>query len=393
MTTVAIALNFLPVCLPVLRLGIGPGIVLSKEQLGRIAAMAFVGMVAGLLVSGPLANRLAARWFTAAGNFVLGAGLVVIGLSHSYAAVLMGACLMGLGGGILDLILSPIVCAFEPHRRAQAMNWLHSCFCLGTVLVVLGATVAFARSWSWHQVTFAMAVLPAVIGVVFLFVGHPDLRRTKAERLQAGRLLGDRYFLFALGAIFLAGGAEMGVAQWLPAYAELELGFSRWVGGTALLGFSLAMALGRMGAGVIGARVPVPRLMAWSCGAAALSILLAGASHQPGLSLGASIFAGFATSCLWPSTLGMAADRFPWAGASLFGVLSAVGNLEVSSSPGRSGSSGTRGAWDLACRCRRSAPCLFWSSFPPWDGCRPPKPQSRRPEAPNSRRNQFKTKV
>jgi fucose permease len=327
MATVAIALNFLPVCLPVLRLGIGPGIVLSKEQLGRIAAMAFVGMVAGLLVSGPLANRLAARWFTTAGNFVLCAGLVVMGLSHSYAAVLMAAAMMGLGGGILDLVLSPIVCAFEPHRRAQAMNWLHSCFCLGTVLVVLGATVAFARSWSWHRVTFAMAVLPAVVAVAFLFVGHPDLRRAKAERLPVGRLLGDRYFLIALGAIFLAGGAEMGVAQWLPAYAELELGFSRWVGGTALLGFSLAMALGRMGAGIISARVPVQRLMAWSCGAAALSILLAGTSPRPGLSLGASIFAGFATSCLWPSTLGLAADRFPLAGASLFGVLAAIGNL------------------------------------------------------------------
>ena len=327
MTPVAIALNFLPVCLPVLRLGIGPGVVLSKEQLGRIAAMSFVGMVAGLLISGPLANRLAAKWFTAGGCFVLCGGLVIMGLSHSYPGILAAAAIMGLGGGILDLILSPIVCAFEPHRRAQAMNWLHSYFCVGTVGVVLAATVAFARSWTWHRVTLAMALVPAVVGLLFLVVGHPELRRTTAERLRAGRLLADRYFLLALGAIFLAGGSEMGVAQWLPAYAELELGFSRWVGGTALLGFSVAMAAGRMTAGVVSARVPVQRLMAWSCAAAALSILLAGASRQPGLALGSAIFVGFATSCLWPSTLGIAADRFPAAGPTLFGVLSAVGNL------------------------------------------------------------------
>ena len=48
---------------------------------------------------------------------------------------------------------------------------------------------------------------------------------------------------------------ELGLAQWLPAYAEISLGFSKSTGSISLLAFSAAMALGRIFAGLIGRRV------------------------------------------------------------------------------------------------------------------------------------------
>jgi hypothetical protein len=36
---------------------------------------------------------------------------------------------------------------------------------------------------------------------------------------------------------------------------------------------------------------------------------------------------GLAASALWPGTLAMAAERFPGAGPSMFGILSALGNI------------------------------------------------------------------
>jgi fucose permease len=326
MMTLAISLNLLPVCLPLMRQGIGNGGVLTNEQLGRIAAMAFVGMVAGLLLSGPAACRIRARWFTVGGNLVIVAGLLALAFADSFQGVLVAATLMGLGGGLLDMILSPIVCALVPERRAQAMNWLHSFYCVGAVLIVLGATVAFARSWSWHQVAFAMAAPPAAFAATFAFVPHPDLKLAAGSHSGLRELVGHRYFLLSFAAIFLSGATEMGIAQWLPAYAELELGFSRWIGGSALLAFSVAMAAGRMGVGVISGRVPIRKIMAWSSAATAVLILLAGLFPVAGVALAAAVASGAAMSCLWPSTLGIAADRFPSAGTSLFGVLAAAGN-------------------------------------------------------------------
>jgi fucose permease len=327
MMTLSISLNLMPVCLPILSHGAGQGVALTNEQLGRIAATAFVGTVAGLLLAGPAANRFQAKWFTVGGNLLIAAGLAALRLAGSYGAILAAVALLGLGGGVLDMILSPIVCALEPGRRSQAMNWLHSFYCIGAVLTVLGATVAFAMSCGWREVALWMAVPPAAVAAAFLFVRHPVLVSGEVQRTGIRALLRERFFLLTLAMIFLAGVTEMGIAQWLPAFAELELGMSRWAGGILLLAFSVSMALGRMSVGAISGWIPIRRLMAWSGGTTALLLLTAGTCPSAPVSLAAAVASGLTLSCLWPSTLGVVADRFPMAKASMFGVLSAVGNL------------------------------------------------------------------
>ena len=43
--------------------------------------------------------------------------------------------------------------------------------------------------------------------------------------------------------------------------------------------------------------------------------------------MAACMLVGITGSCLWPSTLGVAADHFPRGGASMFGFLAAFGNF------------------------------------------------------------------
>jgi fucose permease len=45
------------------------------------------------------------------------------------------------------------------------------------------------------------------------------------------------------------------------------------------------------------------------------------------VALAACIGVGFTGSCLWPSMLGVTADRYPQGGPSMFGLLAALGNL------------------------------------------------------------------
>ena len=61
MMVLAIAMNLMPVYLTSVSADLGGGEGLSKEKLGRIGAATFVGLVAGILLSGPLADRLGAR--------------------------------------------------------------------------------------------------------------------------------------------------------------------------------------------------------------------------------------------------------------------------------------------------------------------------------------------
>lgn len=138
-------------------------------------------------------------------------------------------------------------------------------------------------------------------------------------------LMRKRWFLVALGAIFLGGATELGMAQWLPAYAETSLGFPAWVGGLSLLFFSLAMVAGRVVIGFI-PRLDPFLIMVWGCGMSVLAFMAGSFLQVPSLALAACVLAGFTGSCLWPTTLAVTADRYPGGGASMFGLLAALGN-------------------------------------------------------------------
>lgn len=327
MMVLAIAMNLMPVYLTSVSADLGGSEGLSKEKLGRIGAATFVGLVGGILLSGPLADRLGARTFTLAGSGLMALGLGVLGMARSYEQVLVAVSIMGMGSGILDMILSPIVSALQPERREVAMNWLHSFYCVGAVATVLIATLALKIGVHWRTLALWMVLLPVGVAASFWRLRLPPLVAESSVRLPVRALLNQRFFLVALAAIFCGGATEMGMAQWLPAYAELDLGMSRWVGGMALVGFSIAMTLGRAVVGVLNGRLPTFTIMLWSCWSSVILFLIAAASPWPWAALLAGILAGFTGSCLWPSTLALTADRFPLGGASMFALLAAAGNL------------------------------------------------------------------
>lgn len=327
MMCLAIAINLLPVFLTTLSHEFGGVQGLTNEQLGRLAGITFAGLVGGILVTGPLADRLGAKPFTIVGNSLIVLGLLCLGVSHNYRGVCLAVFVMGTGAGILDMVLSPIVCALQPHRRTSAMNWLHSFYCSGAVLTVLFSSLTLKLGMEWRTLSLWLAVLPALVTVAFAIMKVPHLVTEGTERLRLRDLMKIRFFQVALLAIFLGGAAEMGLAQWLPAYAETTLGFSKWISGISLLFFSLAMAIGRISVGLLGNRVNPYTVLLICCWGSAILFLGCSFAPWPGVALTACMLVGITGSCLWPSTLGVAADHFPRGGASMFGFLATFGNL------------------------------------------------------------------
>ena len=327
MMSLAVAVNLMPVFLTTLRADLGGAVPLSNEQLGRIGAITFIGLVAGILITGPLADRFGAKPFAIGGNLLIAAGLVLTWRAPGYGTLLAAVALMGAGAGVLDMVLSPIVSALQPHRRSAAMNWLHSFYCIGAVATVLAASSALRFGVRWRVIALGLIAIPLLVAAGFSRMKLPALVAHEEGRLPLRQLMRMPLFLVAVAAIFLAGATELGLAQWLPAYAEVELRFTPWVAGMSLLLFSVAMALGRILAGLMGHRVAGVVLMRACCWVTALLFVVACFAPWAGLRLAAAIATGLTGGCLWPTMLGVTADRFPRGGASMFGMLAAFGNF------------------------------------------------------------------
>ncbi len=326
MMSLAIGVNLLPVFLTSLSTSFGGRAGLTQEELGRLGALDFAGLVFGILVAGPLADRWGAKSFALAGNGLIAASLVGMAVAPSYATFGVALFCLGVGAGILDLILSPVVAALNPDRRSAAMNWLHSFFCVGAVATVLIGAGMLRMGMDWRHACLVLIPLPLALLVLFAPRSFPALVTGPGPRQPMGQLLRDRWFGGALLAIFLGGATELGMAQWLPAFAETSLGYSKWIGGVGLLLFSLAMAVGRMVVGALCARLNPFTVMAWCCVVSVGLFLWGSFSPVSTVAFTACIAAGFSGSALWPTMLAVAADRFPKGGASMFAALAAFGN-------------------------------------------------------------------
>ncbi len=333
MMCLAIALNFLPVYLTTFSDTFGKQGGLTAEQLGRIPAIMFLSFIIAILVTGPLADRGDARRIILFGLITTTAGLVLVGFAPSYAFLLFAVAVMGFGAGVLDMILSPIVVALQPERRSAAMNWLHAFFCVGAVGAVLIASIGLKWDVSWRMVALGITIAPIVTFLLFLGLRLPPLIQEDAQREAMPQLIKQPYFIACLIAIFLGGATETGLSQWLPTYAEQGLGYSKEVGGFALAGFSVGMALGRMAAALLHERIAPISLMLGCCAVTIGLFFIISFPPSPAVAIAASIAAGFSGSCLWPTMLAITADAYPRGGATMFGVLTAFGNAGCSLIP------------------------------------------------------------
>ena len=330
MVVLALVINLAPPLFIPLREQLG----LTYEQLGRLILINFATQVAFDLLCGPLVDRWGAKRFALGANLFVVAGLTLFAAApmlfgDAYTGLILGTIIFSMGGGVLELTLSPIVNSVPSERKAADMSLLHSFYAIGQVIVVLLTATALlvlgTHRWQW--IVLAWTVLPALTAVGFSRTCIPIfVEEHRRQRLRD--LLRKRAFVLAVLAISLAGATEIVISQWVSAYADRGLRLPKIVGdlgGMCL--FAVALGSGRLWFGLYGDKVSLWRVMMGGCWFAIGVYLVASLAPWPWVSLGACVLGGLAAFSLWPGMLSVAAERFPRAGASMFAMLSAAGDL------------------------------------------------------------------
>lgn len=334
MLVTALVANLAPPLFIPLRTAFG----LNFEQMGRLALLNFFTQLICIVAGGSLVDRFGARPFALAGN-----GAVLIGLwifacagqlfsANPYAGLVLGMLFFSMGAALLELVLSPIVNAVPSERKTADMSLLHAYYALGQILTVLLTSLAIWLGASWRAAVMCWSLLPFLTALGFLSVTIPPLV-TRGKRLRVRRLLCNPVFLALVGCMFLAGATEMGVSQWVSAYAEKGLGFPKLAGDLAgCCLFGVMLGAGRIWMGVR-QQTRLERVLPISCGIAIAAYLVAGMAPWSWLALLACAVAGLGVSLLWPGLLSLTARRFPRGGASMFAVLAAAGTLGCALAP------------------------------------------------------------
>lgn len=300
---------------------------------------------------------VAAHALVAVGFLLL--GLVVPRVENTYAAIIVAVLLFSAGGGIFEVMVSPMVEACPSDNKTAAMSITHSMYGVGSVVVVIVTNILlllFGKE-NWHYIALFWAILPILNGIYFLFVPINKVVEN-SERIPMTKLIKRKSFLIFFLIMFCSGAAEVGMSQWASAFAESALEISKTLGD--ILGpciFAGMLTVSRILYSRISNKInPMKYLLCCSV----MTVIFYGCAALVPFRFAAIIacgLCGFTAGIMWPATLSLASAHYPTGGVAMFGMFALGGDIGCTMGPTLIGMASSAAGGDL--RVGLLAACIF----------------------------------
>lgn len=256
-------------------------------------------------------------------------------LGDAYVGIMVSVVLYAIGGGIIEVLISPIVEACPTEKKEAAMSLLHSFYCWGHVAVVLLSTAFFYFFGieNWKIMACVWALVP-IFNIFYFSVVPIYPIAAEYETLSIKGLLKQKVFWLIIVLMICAGASEQAVSQWVSTFAESALQVSKTVGDLAgTCAFAVCMGLARALYGKYSDYIPLKKMMMGSavlCIACYLAAILSG---NPYVGLAACAICGFSVGIFWPGTFSIAAMKLPAGGTAMYAFMALAGDVGCSSGP------------------------------------------------------------
>ena len=313
---------------------------LTMEKITLITTVNFAVQLAVDAISARVVDRIGYRPCIVAAHVFSAAGLVGLAVLPSvmppFAGIMLAVVLYAIGGGIIEVLISPIVEACPSERKAAAMSLLHSFYCWGHVFLVVASTAFFALFGisAWRVMACLWALVPLFNVLYFLLVPIAPIVSGETQQMSIGGLLRSRVFWLLMVMMVCAGASEQAMSQWASAFAQKGLGVPKTLGDLAgPCAFAVLMGTARALYGKFEAKLPLRSFMAGSCVMCIACYLLSALSGSPLLALLGCAACGFSVGIFWPGTFSTASAALPGGGTAMFALLALGGDLGCSGGP------------------------------------------------------------
>lgn len=331
----AIVNNLLPLFFVIFKENYG----ISNDKLAALISINFVIQLVLDFAASRFGAKLGYRKSLILAHICATVGLVGICVfpqifGNVYLGLIVATLFFAVGGGLIEVMVSPVMDGMELDENGSAMSLLHSFYCWGQVFVVALSTVFinFFGKDSWKILPLIWAIVPFLNIFPFIKAKLPPML-PESKREPMGNLIKNKVFLLLVVLMIAAGASELSISQWASYFAEKGLGVSKTVGD--LLGpclFAVLMGISRVLYGIFGEKINLRRTMFLLGILCTCSYLVAGLSKNTAISLAACAVCGFSVGLAWPGTLSIAGKKFA-GGTAMFGILALAGDIGCSIGP------------------------------------------------------------
>lgn len=293
------------------------------------------------LLSAKFIDKIGYRTSMVLAHILSAAGLISLAvlpsiMKNSFAGLIISVMIYAIGGGILEVLVSPIVEACPTDNKEKAMSLLHSFYCWGHVLVVLLSTLFFNLFTisNWRITAIIWAIIPLINAIIFTKVPIAPLIEENEKGMSIKELISSKLFITLFIMMVCAGASEQAVSQWASAFASEGLGIPKTIGDLAgPLTFAALMGASRAIYGKYGDRLPQQKAIPICSVLCIISYLLISLSPLPALSMIGCALSGFSVGIMWPGTFSLSSAKLPKGSTAMFALLALGGDLGCSAGP------------------------------------------------------------
>jgi fucose permease len=306
---------------------------------GGIEAVRTFLILVILLAGGFAAARWGKSKVMALGSLVLAGGMLAYSFAPVYGVVLAAMVFVGVGGGILEGLINPLVQEMHPKDSGRYLNIVNAFWSIGVMSSMLLVGDLLTRGVSWRIIVAAFSAPGIVAGVLFLIFSGED--RSAGSTAASGSqsetipsldswdhvkdiLRRGRFWVFG-AAMFFAAGAEAAFTFWSASYIQLHFNALARAGGFGTACFAGGMIAGRLLSGRFVRQEGLRTLILITAFSGAIvSTLVFMIGSLPGFFV-LLFMAGLSVACFWPSIQSYAADCMTVDSTMLFILLSCGG--------------------------------------------------------------------
>ncbi len=313
---------------------------LSFAMLGNLVLLIFATQFTVDALSVKFIDKLGYRLSALLAHSFAAAGMIALAvlpniMQNPYAGLVISAVLFSIGGGLIEVIVSPVVESLPSDAKAESMSLLHSFYSWGQVLVIILSTVALMLVGDdlWYLIPVLWSILPLITLYMFSKVPLAPIR-AEDSRVPIKTLVTSKTFIIAMLLMTCSGAAEQAMAQWASLFTEKGLGIDKTLGdlfGPCL--FAVMMGITRTAYGVKGAKIDMRKTLAVCSALCVISFGITSLVPYPAFALAGCSLCGLSVGLMWPGMLSLTAEEHPTGGASMFALLALGGDIGCSVGP------------------------------------------------------------
>ncbi len=308
---------------------------LSPALAGIFVAIPSVGFTIAGLIGGLLSERIGLQRLLVSSVVAIALSLGMVALAQRMTITLLGAFLIGLTGGVLEVGSNGLITSLYYHEAAPQVNRLHVFYGLGSFISPLIVGLFLIQRIPW-QINFALASVLGLGLAVSLFWA-PVTQRVGLARVnisQMAHLLGQSNVLRAALGSMLFVAAEIGLSSWLVTYLQLEKHLTPSISSACLSVFWLAIIAGRYFNSRLPGSMELKKIILFETLGSSIAVLGIFLGKDPPIILLGLVFTGLMMAGLVPTLLAFACQDSPDFIGSISGIILSATGLGMLIGPG-----------------------------------------------------------